>query len=470
MTPIRLFLFFLSLATIAPTLRAESKFRTMTDAQGRSIEAKLVKVEGDQVTIQLKNGKDYTWPAANFSAQDQAFFQSWQTATSETDSKLIKKLNDAIGHVLFADSNLWDDEPQKAATRLKLPKESQTKEQSSYRAYPKNDFRFLGARPYSIVLYGNTNQVSSISIVFANKGDSVTSFVDKAEKIVSKAIKEDADRLSRSLSEVLGEPQKQSFGEGSERRLVKRWDWGAHSFLLSEEKKEYVGLSIQSVETANNKGKVKRISDSLIKARARSNVATQKNGDVTIQNIPMVNQGPKGYCVPATFERCMRYMSIPADMYILAMAGETSIGGGTSVESMIDGVKRYASSKGRSMKDLKMKLKTKNVAKYIDQGLPLMWTLYSTKAFNNIANKRTEKRPQTGPLDKWVEQIETEAKANLKILGPDPDAGHLAMIVGYNHETDEIAISDSWGPKYEIRWITAQEAEIVARSFYVLSF
>jgi hypothetical protein len=36
----------------------------------------------------------------------------------------------------------------------------------------------------------------------------------------------------------------------------------------------------------------------------------------------MVDQGPKGYCVPATFERAMRTMGIDADMYLLAMVGQ----------------------------------------------------------------------------------------------------------------------------------------------------
>ena len=39
----------------------------------------------------------------------------------------------------------------------------------------------------------------------------------------------------------------------------------------------------------------------------------------------MVNQGPKGYCVPATFERVLRTMGIESDMYLLAMLGGTSL-------------------------------------------------------------------------------------------------------------------------------------------------
>ena len=35
------------------------------------------------------------------------------------------------------------------------------------------------------------------------------------------------------------------------------------------------------------------------------------------------------------------------------------------------------------------------------------------------------------------------------------------MIIGYNEETNEIAVSDSWGKNYSIRWIHVDEAEAV---------
>jgi hypothetical protein len=38
------------------------------------------------------------------------------------------------------------------------------------------------------------------------------------------------------------------------------------------------------------------------------------------------------------------------------------------------------------------------------------------------------------------------------------------LIIGYNRATDEIALSDSWGPSYAERWITADEAEAISQS------
>jgi hypothetical protein len=49
--------------------------RTWKDVSGRSIEADLVKVEGNQVTLRL-DGKDYTMPMTKLSAEDQAWIKT----------------------------------------------------------------------------------------------------------------------------------------------------------------------------------------------------------------------------------------------------------------------------------------------------------------------------------------------------------------------------------------------------------
>lgn len=43
-----------------------------------------------------------------------------------------------------------------------------------------------------------------------------------------------------------------------------------------------------------------------------ANVTTNEDGDVFIPGIPMVDQGPKGYCVVASVQRLFEYYGIPA--------------------------------------------------------------------------------------------------------------------------------------------------------------
>jgi hypothetical protein len=44
------------------------------------------------------------------------------------------------------------------------------------------------------------------------------------------------------------------------------------------------------------------------------------------------------------------------------------------------------------------------------------------------------------------------------------------MIIGYNDQTQEIAISDSWSKAFAIRWMTLPEAKAInAGESYVIS-
>lgn len=38
------------------------------------------------------------------------------------------------------------------------------------------------------------------------------------------------------------------------------------------------------------------------------------------------------------------------------------------------------------------------------------------------------------------------------------------MVVGYNEATNEVGVSDSWGPRYELRWVHVDIARAVTSS------
>lgn len=277
----------------------------------------------------------------------------------------------------------------------------------------------------------------------------------------------DAETISSALTGLLGESDRQKFGEGETRTDVQRWDWNGHAFLLSHVEDEYVGLSIQPVEFADKRGRSARVPDSLVRERARGNVEARENGDVVIGNLPMVDQGPKGYCVPATAERCMRYLGIPADMYLLAMAGETKIGGGTSVSLLLNNIGQDIKRKGRKFESWTGEFKLRDLKKYIDDGIPVMWTLFSTKEFNQTANQRSKERKETADFAAYAGKVKADSEANS--LPADRTTGHVVIVIGYNETTNEIAFSDSWGERFAERWITIPEAEQISQQyFYVI--
>jgi hypothetical protein len=250
---------------------------------------------------------------------------------------------------------------------------------------------------------------------------------------------------------------------------VQRWDWRGHAFLLSAPRSEYVTLRILPSAEADSGGK-SRLADNVIRERAAAGVERRPNGDVILSALPMVNQGPKGYCVPATWERAMRWMGVPADMYVLAMAGNTEAGGGTSGQDIMWGARDAVTRAGRRLDSPSLKLAPSAVAKFIDRGLPVMWAMFSTPDFNRAVDGRVVARREMTDPRAWSASLQA-ARAAGKQLAKDPESAHLCMITGYNETTGELAISDSYGPGFEERWMTVEEAAAVSQGlFYVIEF
>lgn len=391
----------------------------------------------------------------------------------------FNELNAAIGAELFSDENLWDDDVAAVAARLRWPKESETSVDSSYRQYPGESDRFFGARPRSKVLYGEGGLASGVSVVFANKGDSVVSGKDlKSNREMrerqsqiqdyKRDIQKDKQTLTAALTTLFGEPSADRFASGKgSGDSVMRWNWNDHSFLLSAPRDEYVALRIVPSSVADSRGR-SRVSDADMRERLLSRVEKRPNGDVVLGDMPMVSQGPKGYCVPATWERVMRYMGVPADMYVLAMAGATTEGGGTSVEKLRGGASSAITAAGRRSSAATMKLKVADVARYIDRGLPIMWTMFSTDDYNKAAASRMADRKGMSDAKAWAEGLQ-QARRDARKFQQDKSSGHVCLIIGYNKDTRELCVSDSWGPGFKERWVTEEEAQAVSQnSFFVI--
>src|SRR4029077_14882713 len=72
-------------------------------------------------------------------------------------------------------------------------------------------------------------------------------------------------------------------------------------------------------------------------------VTKEADGGEWIPNVPMVNQGRKGYCVTAPTERILRYYGIDVDENELAEIADSDARAGTNPEVMFDALKKLAS-------------------------------------------------------------------------------------------------------------------------------
>ena len=386
----------------------------------------------------------------------------------------FEDLNAAFGIPLWADDNLWGDEAAVTARRLGWPQESLTTTDSSFRKYPSAGELVLGARPYSLALYGEKGLVSGVSLMFANKGDAVemlsgerpdakqTMERNKEIKDLKSAIIADRHKLESALIAVLGQPFNDRFGQGAQtRESVKRWDWNGHAILLATPRDEYAVVRILPVAAADASGK-SRVPAAELRERLATRIEKRPNGDVVLKDIPMVNQGPKGYCVPATWERAMRYMGVPADMYVLAMAGGTGAGGGTSIAAIAAGAREAIIRGGRQLASEPGKVNVLTVKKYIGHGLPMMWQVFVDRDFDDSLYGRARERMQMSDPEAWKKQI-AKARNDARKLKVNPANGHVRLIIGYNDKTGEIAFSDSWGPQAAERWMTQEEAQAISQ-------
>jgi hypothetical protein len=166
-------------------------------------------------------------------------------------------------------------------------------------------------------------------------------------------------------------------------------------------------------------------------------------------------------------------------MYVLAMVGSTQIGnGGTSFDTMTAGVSQLIHAYGRRLDSETGSVNIQNLSKKIDQGLPLMWGMFIVDKLNTDLTSRATARAAVTDWAAYKKSLEPKRNAAKSIVtkvkddhGVAINNGHMCMIIGYNSKTNEIAISDSWGPEFGERWITVEEAQAISQgAFYTVSW
>jgi len=264
--------------------------------------------------------------------------------------------------------------------------------------------------------------------------------------------------LRAALTEFLGKPSKpREDGLGE-------WIWNGHRFYLRVEPGEFVSLAVEPLRKVSRTASL-----ALIRKRTQANVSRKKNGDVMVENIPVVYQGPKRYCGPAVFERCMRYLEIPADMYELAAGSGTTVDRGTMIDDLLDAARPEIRKHGASIKIIHGQPNWEDIERTINLGLPLVWAMHATPEYRQRVRSRMAHRVQAESVDEWKAALDQELKTAEKL--PDTESfRHVMLIVGYNRQTREIAVSDTTRRGAKPVWLTLREMlEITQPGLTVIS-
>jgi len=239
---------------------------------------------------------------------------------------------------------------------------------------------------------------------------------------------------------------------------------------------EFVRLEISPPEKKQG-----LLAASLSSAKAKfSGIAHVKKdaggGDVWIGDVPMVDQGQKGYCVVASAERVMRYYGNTVDQQELAQVANSSSAGGTSYNAMFDALKKLSARLKvrvrevektdikdilKMMADYNRAAKRANAPLIPEQGNMIdLGEVYAAMDAGVLKEIRTKNKSDLGRFQRSVQTHIDEGTPLLwtVMLGKVPEkgipqnaGGHMRLVIGYNTKTDEILFTDSWGAGHELK-------------------
>lgn len=235
-----------------------------------------------------------------------------------------------------------------------------------------------------------------------------------------------------------------------------------------------------------------------VRGKVAGNVRKEANGDVWLDNVPMVNQGDKGYCAVATCERVLRYYGANVDEHQLAQMAGTTAEDGTSREEMRETAKRMGSqyrlgyneivSMHGSRKEAEKELESYNKAAKamkrpeLDASRFTANNVFSLPRMMDAMESEVllRARSRDARFKKFLAGVKSRVDAGIPVfwsvrLGvfpepdiPQADGGHMRLIIGYNQKTHEIIYSDSWGKGHEKKRMSEDKAFAITKDAFTL--
>ena len=240
------------------------------------------------------------------------------------------------------------------------------------------------------------------------------------------------------------------------------------------------------------------------------NVIRDPRGDVFIDNVPMVDQGQKGYCAAAASERVLRYYGVEVDEHEIGQAAGTTAEGGTStlgmknsvqaigrkyklgtvvtygdfekpVNERIESIVKEVANYNKAAK----KMKKKEIADDVYITHSGSTTYYNPAAADAAMDSEVLKYMKTegsqkSKFTKFMKDVHDQVNKGIPliwgvVLGtyPEPEipqshGGHMRLIIGYNDKRKEILYTDSWGAGHELKRMPAEWAWTISHCLMYL--
>ena len=302
-------------------------------------------------------------------------------------------------------------------------------------------------------------------------------------------------RLEEAFGKHAGPPRKTSRVDGHDQRQF-RWKTPAGEAILSvgftKEKNgfrgEYVRVAVRPAGPADaappppppvsgprpvagpNEARI-----TATRADAAANVVREPGGAVYVDNVPMVDQGDKGYCVVATLERLIRYYGGTASQHELAQLFDTGDGGGTAIRT-----DRFVSPeicRQFGFKQKKVEVETPDPEKLVKE--------YNRRAAVKLKPDKKAKRTdwsgllaeadrnglraavaETPACRKFVPAVKPFIDKGIPLVWIVP--GHMRLLTGYDETDGTVFYSDSWGRGHERKTMPVAEAVLLTEALFAV--
>jgi len=390
---------------------------------------------------------------------------------------------------LLAGDNLWAQKPDEFMTAAKkLGFEWTSSARDSARAARK-DMTAFGLPAVESLARFDTATLKEMTVVLYARGDVGEWTEERFDALVRSAV-ETLNKTTNAKFTVRGkDPTSAVKAEG----LLWTTDKTRYLLEFSKTKEvktrgipfraEFVRLEIMPPEkklgllaNVTTSGRTKFVGPAHVKKDAAS-------GDVWIGDVPMVDQGQKGYCVVASAERVMRYYGNSVDQQELAQVANSSASGGTSFDAMFDALKKLSARLKvrvreveksdirdilKMMADYNRAAKKANAPLIPEQGntihLDEVYGAMEAKVFKEVRTK------SKGDIDRFQRSVQTHINEGTPLLWtvmlgkvpekeiPQAAGGHMRLIIGYNPKSEEILYSDSWGAGHELKRMPVADA------------
>lgn len=364
---------------------------------------------------------------------------------------------------------------------------------------------FHGRPVYEALVHFAGEKPSEVTLLYFNRGDAGDLRKYEFEKL--------RDGVAQDLTALIGKPPVDRGRDASSAVRAEGFVWetpGAQYVLewsVTKESRakgipfraEFLRLTVQppaakstalgaAPTTSGNR-------DAVRKFVGRDQVEKLPGGGVRLKNVPMVDQGQKGYCVVATVERVMRYYGATVDQHELAQIAGSDAEKGTSMDAMLSSLKKLtarlgvrikeiegwdvseflkmiedynrAARRGKRASEVQIKDRMIDVKECFAQMEP---EIYKEIRLKKSADFGKFQREIQRSLEEGIPLLWTVQLGMVPEVGVNPQSrgGHMRLIIGYDPSTKEIVYSDSWGMGHEEKRMSLEDAWTITTGLSVM--